>query len=151
MAKKKNIPKDNIKGNKTIITQAVSSDQERPVWSFANIDKSGKFAFDVTREEFNHQDFIEKMIGYSGLTWGEIKKQTHDKGKSKHHALNYDTLSRDAQERFRAKNLSEYEDSIFSFAFNNLTRIIGIRKNEKFEVMWYDPRHEFCPSRKKHT
>lgn len=152
MAKGKKIPQNKHRGNKTIISNPVSSDQDRPVWSFANIDKSGKFAFDTTRKEFNHQDFVEKMIDYSGLTWQEIKQQTHDKkGKSKHHTLSYGSLSKEAQGRLIAKNLSEYEDSLFSFALNNLTRIIGIRKREKFDVIWYDPYHEFCPSHKKHT
>ena len=91
------------------------------------------------------------MINYSNMTWEEIKRQTHDQGKSKHHMISYDSLSKDARDRFDAKRLSDYEDSLFSFAFNNLTRIIGIRKSEKFEVLWYDPKHEVCPSTLKHT
>lgn len=34
-------------------------------------------------------------------------------GKSKHHTISYDSLSKDAQDRFDVKQLSDYEDAIF--------------------------------------
>ncbi len=152
MAKKsKEVKQSKTTSKKTAVTAAVSSDRERPVWLFTNLDREGQFAFDTNRPDFDHKDFIEKMIQYSGMTWAEIKKQTHDDGKSKNHMISYDKLSKDAQDRFHSKRLLDYEDAIFSFAFNNLTRIIGIRKREKFEVLWYDAKHEVCPSTLKHT
>lgn len=85
------------------------------------------------------------------MTWTEVKKQTHDDGKSKHHFLSPQFLSPEAAERLKAKQLEEYSDSIFSFALDNKLRLVGIRKNEDFHVLWYDPEHEVCPSKKKHT
>ena len=152
MAKKnKEVRQLKTKGKKTAITTAVSSDSKRPIWIFRNLYRACKFAFDTKRADFDYRDFIEKMIQFSNMTWNEIKKQTHDEGKSKHHSISYDSLSKDARQRFDVKQLSDYEDAIFSFAFNNLTRVIGIRKGENFEVLWYDPRHEVCISTLKHT
>lgn len=78
-------------------------------------------------------------------------RQTHDKGKPKHHFLSAESLSKEAAGRFEAMQLEEYSDAIFSFALQNKLRIIGIRANEHFYVLWYDPEHEVCLSKKKHT
>ena len=85
------------------------------------------------------------------MTWDEIKKQTHDKGKSKHHLLSIDSLSKDAFERLKAKQLEEESDSIFSFALQNKLRVVGIREGRYFHVIWYDPEHKICPATKKNT
>lgn len=128
-----------------------STDNHTIVWKYDRIDRSGKFAFNLSRDDFNHKDFLDKMIQYSNMTWIEVKRQTHDDGRSKHHFISADDLSKTAQERFFALHLEEYSDTIFSFAFQNKLRILGIRENEQFHVVWYDPYHEVCPSKKRHT
>lgn len=147
----KELKTNDYKGKKVLLNFTNSTDVQCPVWLFSNIDRAGKFAFDVNREDFKHAEVLGKMIDYSNMTWSEIKRQTHDDGKSKHHLLQHDELSKEAQERFRAKRLDEDSDLIFSFALQNKLRIIGIRRDEKFQVLWYDPEHEVCPSYKKHT
>jgi hypothetical protein len=84
------------------------------------------------------------------MTWAAIKKQTHDNGKSKHHFLSANSLSKAAKERIKDKHLEESSDYIFSFALNNLVRVIGIRNPDsaEFEVVWYDPNHQFALSKK---
>lgn len=81
----------------------------------------------------------------------EAKRQTHDDGKSKHHLLEFGKISKEAAERFRVRHLEEYTDSVFSFALDNKLRLVGIRQNENFHILWYDSEHEVCPSEKKHT
>lgn len=73
------------KGTKRVVGQGVSTDNLPPVWTFTDIDMTGEFAFDVRRAGFRHGDVMEKMIDYSNMTWAEVKRQTHDQGKSKHH------------------------------------------------------------------
>lgn len=140
------------KGTKRVVEREKgSTDNLCSVWVFTNVDREGKFAFDVSRGDFRHKDVMEKLIEYSRMTWRAIKNHTHDKGKSKHHYLSYKSLSKDAQDRFMAKKLEKDSDALFSFALNNTLRIVGIREGEKFKVLWYDPKHEVCPSAKKHT
>ena len=129
-------------------SHVLSTDGELCVWKFANIDKVGKFAFAVSRPDFDAGEIFEKLLTYSKMSWSEIKRQTHDGGKSKHHYLNYDVLSQAAMDRIDAKDLRDWTDAIFSFALTNKLRVIGIRKGEAFDVIWYDPNHEFCPSHK---
>lgn len=53
----------------------------------------------------------------------------------------------------RLKNLAleDMADSLFSFAFNNTLRIIGLVNGDDFHVLWYNANHEVYPSKKKHT
>lgn len=125
-----------------------SSDGLRPIWCFDQLDLSGPFAFRTARADFDHRDFLDKMIAFSSLTWAEIKSQTHDRGKSKHHHLSPESLSPEALERIAAKRMEAETDALFSFALNNRLRVIGIRRNEFFHVVWYDANHAFCPSRR---
>lgn len=153
MAKRKNKElkqKDARKGKELPKTRK-STDGCYPVWIFTEIDRAGKFAFNVNREDFMHREVLDKVIHYSNMSWANIKMQTHDNRKSKHHFIPFHELSKEAQDRLKQKDLTDDSDSIFSFAFQNRLRIVGIRKNEKFYVLWYDPNHEVCPSKKQHT
>ena len=123
-------------------------DSKCPVWYFDRLDKSGPFAFDTSRRDFRHREFIDKMVAYSNMTWADIKRQTHDDGKSKHHILDEAGFSHDAVERIKAKHMEEDTDEIFSFAFQNLLRVIGVKQNEEFHVVWYDANHQFYPSKR---
>ncbi len=125
-----------------------SSDGANIIWTFDRIDRDGPFAFDLSRPDFNHKEVLTKIVEYSSMTWSDVKSQTHDRGKSKHHFLNVDSLSNEARERVTNKLAEEEYDQIFSFAFQNKLRVVGIRVNEVFHIIWYDPEHKFCPSSK---
>ena len=103
----------------------------------------------MSRSDFNHKEILEKIILYSNMTWSDIRKQTHDNNKSKHHFLEMESLSGAALERIRANKLEDFSDSIFSFALQNKLRLIGYRQDAFFHLVWFDPQHEFCPSQKK--
>ena len=119
---------------------------------FNRIDRDGEFAFDVKREDFDAKAVFEKMIHYNSMTWVEIEKQTHDKGKSKHHFItDLESLSKECIDRIKKMHLEEETDNIFSFALTNKVRVFGLRKLGMFYVLWYDPYHKICPSEKKHT
>lgn len=128
------------------MTSHTNTDKEKVVWLFDNLDTSDAFAFNSARDDFDAKEVMDKLISYSTMTWGQIKNQTHDNGKSKHHFLSYDTLSKKARDRVDFKHLYNDSDSIFSFALKNKLRIIGIREGRSFHVIWYDPQHKFCPS-----
>ena len=150
MAKKtKKINKSSEKSTKrTVKDQSQSSDKEKIIWVFDKTDTDGEFAFDLDKisSDGNMRKIFDKMISYSTMTWGQIKQQTHDDGRSKHHFLDLKGMSDSAKKR-----IGEDTDAIFSFALTNTLRIIGIRENRYFHVVWYDKNHKFYPSSKKHT
>ena len=132
------------KPSKTTIRTSSNSEGLKILWVFDKIDRDGLFAFNISRSDFDHKGFLDKLISYSSMTWAEVRRQTHDAGKSKHHFLaDVDRFSSEALERINKLRLNEDTDRIFSFAFTNLLRIIGLREAEKFYVIWYDACHEF--------
>lgn len=149
MPKEKRTSKTSRHLSKNIVKSNESSEGLKVVWLFDKIDKNGPFAFSPSRTDFLHKEILDKLIAYSSMTWREIRLQTHDNGKSKHHFLNdISKFSKDAQERFKQMNLEEYSDSIFSFALTNKLRVVGLRDREFFHVLWYDPEHNIYPSNK---
>lgn len=143
MTKKKNTKKTEISSTKQTTKISYSSDNMNSVWLFDKLDRNGSYAFDIYRKDFDPVLFLDKMISYSNMTWQQIKLQTHDKGnKSKNHFVEVEDLNKEIQDRIRALHYEEYSDSIFSFALQNLVRVFGIRENEFFHVVWYDPKHE---------
>lgn len=150
----KQLKKVKVKKDKNFVKETkpvISTDGEKIIWMSDKIDRSGNYAFNINRADFDHKEVLGKIVDYSSMTWGEVKRQTHDDGKSKHHFLTPGSLSKEAVERLKAKDLEEFSDYIFSFALQNKIRIIGIRNGEKFHVLWYDPDHEICPSKKRRT
>ena len=118
----------------------------KPHFRFEKIDRNGKFAFDLSRKDFKADLFLDKMMMYSCMTWVDISKQTHDRGKSKHHYLdNVERLSKDARDRLKALDIEDMAGDLFSFAFTNMLRIVGLRLDDNFYVLWYDPNHEVYP------
>jgi len=138
----------------TKTTPKRSYDREKPVWTFDKLDLSDSFSFTANKlkDDGNFETVFTKMLEYSQMTWAEINMQTHDGAKSKHHYLSDESkFSKEAIESIERLKLSEQSDSIYSFALTNTLRIIGIKNNQYFHVVWYDPEHKFYPSKKKHT
>lgn len=150
MSKKKQAQKASSgKATKKVVSITESSNAGKPIWRFDKLDRDGEFRFDLQRQEFNHQEVLRKLIDYGNMTWKEITQQTHDrKNHTKHHFLDYDGLSSAAKKRIKKLNLQEETDIIFSFALQNKLRIIGLRENNEFHIVWYDPDHKFYPSSK---
>ena len=152
MSKKmKQTKKNNSLAVKTTIKNGVSYEGIKSAWVFDKIDRNGCFAFDINRDDFDYHEVLEKMISYANMTWGGLRRQTHDDGKSKHHFLDADKLSKNAKERLVAMHLEEEADQIYSIALQNKLRIVGLRDKDRFHVLWYDPEHDIYPSTKKHT
>lgn len=147
MAKK---TKKNRNNSKKTTKISLNTDSMSVIWTFDEIDRNGKFAFDlnIIEKDKNLITVLEKQISYNLLTWHKIKQQTHDNGKSKHHFLPYEGLSADAIKSIKNYDNNMDFDNIFSFALNNKLRIIGKRDGQIFHVIWYDPKHQFYPIKK---
>lgn len=133
----------------TVSLPPASTDNSVIVWSFEKIDRNGEFAFDLNRKDFNVEKVFQKILEFSTMKWCELIPS--DERKSRHHLLKNAVFSKIAESRIRALGLEEKTDSFYSFALDNVTRLIGIRNGAICQVVWYDAKHEFCPSPKKHT
>ena len=127
----------------------VSTDARKQIWIFDSVDNDGDFRFAPGKE--HSEQVLDKIVHYSKRKWSEIKSEGHGaEGKSKHHYLDFDSLSPAAKKRVDALCLNEDDkESIFSMRLEGKIRIIGLRDGEKFIVKWFDPNHGFCPSTKR--
>jgi hypothetical protein len=70
-------------------------------------------------------------------------------GPSGSHAVEYDRLDTAAQRRLEEIGRGEI-DSLFSVRITGEQRVWGVKDVAILRVLWWDPNHSVCPS-KKHT
>jgi len=117
--------------------------QDKPTWRVRRAVLDGPFGWNRATEAENL--FVRSKLGeFETMRWFEL----HDK---QHHYLSWDSLSKDAQDDFKRRFRDEERETIFSFRLSNKQRVIGLRLSGVFEIIWWDPEHEFCPSEKKNT
>jgi hypothetical protein len=147
MGREKNVKGTNKKRDKKVVQQELNHDKETPVWCFDEIDKNGMFCFNHVNIDCKF--LIEKFIALNGMTWAKIRQATHDDGKTKHHSLDYEGISAEGKARIKAKGIDEEDyDAIYSIALTNMHRLIGLKRDRVFHVIWNDENHKFYPSKK---
>lgn len=114
----------------------------RPVWKIGQADFDGPWC-----PKRMHKDLlleiISKLKNFERSTWPEIER-----GGS--HFIPLDRITRDAYRRLQELRLDDTND-LFSLRLSNLERLWGIRSNDVFSLLWWDPEHQVCPAAKKHT
>ncbi len=133
-------------GNPKITKQLIDPgcyDALNPSWRFSKLAPlESKWAI-RSGDETIKKDILSKLIHFETMTWMDIKSsQTH-----KSHNVNIDKIITPAQKELVALNI--YEDQIFSLRLAGKERIWGILSRGVLEIIWYDPKHEICPSTKK--
>lgn len=89
------------------------------------------------------EEILPKLQAFETMTWGQIL------GRNNHQVPVY-RLSKDAQKRLQTCKLDDV-DTLVSLRLAGLTRVWGIRRQRTLRVLWWDPEHKVCPSKKKHT
>ena len=113
----------------------------KPSWRFSTADKAGPFSWpDDTQKR---AEIVDKLHSFDSMLWSAIAG-------SEHHAISIDQLSNDAQKRLTEIKQDDIEE-VFSFRISGKQRLICIRSLDIAKVLWYDPEHLVCPSKKKHT
>ncbi len=116
-----------------------------PAWRFNRIQMADRWGWhEVDRETITY--LREKLSSFESMTWAEILIRD----KKYHHCPDdISKLCTEAQSR-----LSENQIDIESFYSLRLTgekRVWGILSEGVFSILFWDPKHEICPSTLKHT
>jgi hypothetical protein len=90
------------------------------------------------------REVLRRLGSYETMTWREID------GPSGSHAVDLGSLSTAARDRLVAIQQDDVEQC-FSLRINGPARVWGIRNAHVLRILWWDPRHEVCPSKKRHT
>jgi hypothetical protein len=114
----------------------------RPVWRVGRTDFNGPWC-PKRMAQANLVDILEKLKLFENSTWPDIER-----GGS--HFITVNRVIKEAQERLRILRLDD-TDELFSLRLSGTERLWGLRYNDVFSLLWWDPDHEICPALKKHT
>jgi hypothetical protein len=128
-----------------------SSATETPIWSFSKCDSDCE-NWCIGRA-MDHDSFWNQIIArlncYETMTWAQIEAATGAKSHGNmNHFVSIDRLTPEAEKRFRELDIPE--DSLYTLNLQGSHKLIGIRSNRRFYLVWYDPNHEVVKQEKKH-
>ncbi|HEX2202016.1 MAG TPA: hypothetical protein VHG91_01905 [Longimicrobium sp.] len=132
-----------LEGGRT--PRAIPSDPtaRNPVWAFKITDLGGPWCWSaMTSQEM--RDVLTRLGHFESMTWREID------GPGGSHGVPFGNLVKKARDRLVEIHQDDV-DEYFSLRITARGRVWGIREEHVLRVLWWDPRHEVCPSPKKHT
>lgn len=83
---------------------------------------------------------VEKLRSFETMKWSAIMGHNN-------HSVPIERLSPEAQDRLMDLKRDEVEE-VFSLRITGRERVIGIRQDNVLHLLWWDPKHEVCPSTK---
>ena len=111
-------------------------------WNTGKVDLDGAYGWNNATMKMVLQKIIPKLQNFGTMTWEEVKK-------TKSHFIDLDKCSKEARDRLGEMELEI--EQLFSLRLDGKERIFGWEHKSIFHVLWWDPKHQVCPSQKKHT
>ncbi|MCY4379726.1 MAG: hypothetical protein OXC39_07885 [Candidatus Dadabacteria bacterium] len=111
-------------------------------WSFSLLDMDGPFGWSRCSVS-DLKKLKSRLSSFETMTWAEIEGD-------RHHSISIADLSAQAKKRLDHEELNDV-DEVFSLAIGGRERVIGIRDRDVFKLLWWDPAHEVCPSKRPNT
>ena len=116
-------------------------------WKFCHLDFSGPWSWLTIDSIDKIKEVKKKMKDFETMTWGELQRFRKN---SPCNPIPLDRLCNNARNRLRELKLDDIED-LYELHITGQNRIWGIKDNELICLLWWDPNHEVCPVKKKHT
>jgi len=142
---KNKIPKsENFASSKTPknIVNPNSYYSKSPSWRFSKADNEHERWSFTKNDVFGDMDIVGRLSDFEKQVWQDIIGD-------RNHFIDTHRLIKEARDRM--VDLGLYYDSVFSLTLNGRERIFGIMEDGVLFFLWYDRKHEICPSPKKHT
>ena len=122
---------------------APDSQYTTPVWRLSSMDLEGPFGWGNLTES-KLRDIRSKLAGFESNTWHEIL--VRDSHRS--HTVLVERLSPKAKKRLREIDMDDI-DALVSLRLSGPERVWGIRTAGIFDLLWWDPQHLVCPSKRR--
>jgi len=129
--------------SKTASSTPSSVKNKRFRWNTESADLGGEYGWDKVEKDTLLKEVIPKLHDYENMTWGEIEG-------TESHFVDLDKCSREARKRLKEIELDDIEQ-LFSLRMNGKKRILGRRQGSILYLLWWDPEHQVCPSRRRNT
>ena len=129
--------------------QDLKASQSKFRWSLALADREGKWAFgdEVFGEDWCSK-ILPKLKDFEGKTWAIIANQSSGRSRgTRNHHITCSDLVKGARKRLKQINMDDL-GQLYSLRLEGKRRLFGVVQGHVFKLLWYDPRHEICPSRR---
>lgn len=139
--------KQHPSSNKTprIASDPDSFNKKNPAWRVSNIQFIDPFGWHNLN--FQEIDYIkQKLSDFETMTWNQI----FVKAQKQNHSVYIDQLSKEARDRLDELNMNDI-DQLHSLRLSGKERVWGVLDQGIFNLLWWDPQHLVCPSKKKGT
>ena len=119
------------------------SQPQRFSWTYRVFDRQGPFKV-KKGTKVNLEDIFQKKKNFETLN-------SSDLGKQGSHFVSTQSLSKEAQKRLKFLKQDDFEN-LFSFRITGQQRLWCIKLEESLMgILWWDPEHKVCPSKKRNT
>lgn len=112
-----------------------------PCWSFSHLDLVAPFGGWIHLQQSDLDELLARFKHWETMTWDQILVL----GKKHNHTIKVSACSSPAQARLRFLRLDDISELI-SLRVNSRARVFGILDRGVLKLLWWDPRHEVCPS-----
>jgi len=135
--------KAKVKGKKVPIIPDIKKKEKSFLWSFSNLDCAGPFGWDKCKCHNKYLEILKRFKNFEGMNINDLKK-TYS------HNIKVEKLSSEAQRRLRKIRLDDI-DELYSLRITARERVFCRLINNIFTILWWDPDHQVCLSKKKNT
>ena len=120
-------------------------------WRFSRMDRGGDWGYNQINKNNAWKDVFQKLRDFDSMTWDALLKDRRGKSRGNaNHWIPKEKLSKKARDRLNDVKRFDIEE-VFSLRLTGKIRIFGVRNGSVLEILWYDPKHEVCPSTKRNT
>lgn len=116
---------------------------DKPRWRIALIDYNGPWGFNKLNDGNLLKEVLLKLSKFETMKWKDFPVEAH-------HPIEATKLCKAARDRLKEIRKDDYQD-LFSLRLTAKQRVWGIRQQEAFYLLWWDPDHTVYPVGKKHT
>ena len=112
------------------------------MWAIARADFDGPWCPKKMPKD-SLVNVLDRLKDFERSTWQDIER-----GGS--HFISVGDVIKEAQVRLQELKLDD-TDELFSLRLKGKERLWGLRSNDKFALLWWDPEHQICPAPLKNT
>lgn len=140
--KKNAVIKANPAGSKSPKIAKIPREDGAIVFSFLRFDGQCKWC--ETKDLTTHDvwEIGEKLKSFEQTQWKHLAAD-----EERHHRVPFYKLCKEAQEVAEKLNIDDYEE-IWSLRLTGKQRLWGVRDEQYFVVIWWDPDHLVYPTKK---
>lgn len=147
---KKGIPKVRLGFKDTLdktprVQRPTANYDESPSWRFGLLEMVAPYGWHIV-DAAKLIEIRNKLADLESMTWHDILVKAADRN----HPITIDKICDPAKDRLNALGLDDI-DHLISLHLSGKERVWGILELGTLRLLFWDPEHEICPSKKKHT